>query len=277
MAIKAVTFDLWLTLIWDSKELEEYRKLRRLLNFHNFVKRVGTKGKKSEHISFNAVRLAMEQLSLNVKKVYEKGRDVSPEDRGRMLFELLGIKFSRAEAAQVDAQAGRILSDSGYHAKYPNLNPEAKPVLKELKESGLAIGLVSNAARTAKTYGRMLRAFGIADYFDSLTISCEIGYLKPRKEIFSAALKSLSVKPLEALHIGDLFKADVVGATSYGMNAALYTGMWHKYAQYMNPGEHIPPDFKTSKPLVAKEISSLRQVPNVVEDCNKMQQESTKL
>src|SRR5579871_3768931 len=271
MTIKAVTFDLWLTLIWDSKELEEYRRLRRLLNFHKFVKRVGARGEAAEHISFNAVRLAMEQLSEKVKKVYDKGRDVSPEDRGRMLFELLGIKFSRGEAAHVDTQAGRIMSDSGYHAKYPHLNPEAEPALKELKEAGMRIGLVSNAARSANTYSRMLKSFGIAQYFDELTISCEIGYLKPRKEIFAASLHALGVKPHEALHVGDLFKADVVGATSYGMNAALYTGLWHKYAQYMNPGEHIPVDFETRKRVVVEEISNLRKIPHVIEECNKLQ------
>ena len=271
MTIKAVTFDLWLTLIWDSKELEEYRKLRRLLNFHKFVKRVGAKGKTSEKISFNEVRLAMEELSVKVNKVYDKGRDVSPEDRGRMLFELLGIKFSKAEAEEVDRQAGRIMSDSGYRAKYPHLNPEARSVLKELKESGLKIGLISNAARSGNTYGRMMRSFGISHYFDSLTISCEVGYLKPRKEIFSTALHSLGVSPREALHVGDLFKADVVGAASYGMNVVLYTGLWHKYAQYMNPGEHIPENFETEKPLIVKEISSLRNIPEVIRECNQLQ------
>jgi putative hydrolase of the HAD superfamily len=274
LPIKAVTFDLWLTLIWDSKELEEYRRLRRLMNFHKFARRVGAKGNTAEHVSFSAVRLAMEQLSARVEKVYKKGRDVSPEDRGRMLFELLGIKFSSSEAAQVDAQAGRIMSDSGYHAKYPHLNPEAKPVLRELKEAGLQIGLVSNAARSANTYDRMLKSFGIAQYFDELTISCEIGYLKPRKEIFASSLQALGVKPREALHVGDLFKADVVGASSYGMNAALYTGLWHKYAQYMNPGEHIPADFETKKPLIVKEISSLHKIPRVIEECNKLQSAS---
>ncbi len=272
MTIKAVTFDLWLTLIWDSKELEEYRRLRRLLNFHKFVKRVGAKGKASEKISFDEVRLAMEELSVKVNKVYDKGRDVSPEDRGRMLFELLGIKFSKAESAEVDKQAGRIMSDSGYHAKYPHLNPEARPVLKELKEAGLKIGLISNAARSASTYGRMMRSFGISHYFDSLTISCEVGYLKPRREIFSSALQSLDVRPREALHVGDLFKADVVGASSHGMNAALYTGLWHKYAQYMNPGEHIPKDFEAKQPLVVEEIASLRKIPEVIQECNQLQQ-----
>lgn len=57
-----------------------------------------------------------------------------------------------------------------------------------------------------------------------------------------------------------MFKADVVGATEVGMNAALYTGLWHKYAQYMNPGEHVPKNFKTRTKVLVKEIAHLGDV-----------------
>ncbi|MGH2638570.1 MAG: HAD family hydrolase, partial [Rhabdochlamydiaceae bacterium] len=234
---------------------------------HRLMKRMGSRGSGIEKFSYNAIRLAMEELSVNVKKIYEQGLDISPEDRGRMLFELLEIKFEGEEAQQLYKEAGRTLSNSGYYSRYPNLNPEVKPALKELRESfpKLKIGLISNAARSTKTYWRMFRFFGIADYFDSLTISSEVGFLKPRKEIFKRSLESLNVKPRQALHVGDLFKADIVGATSSGMNAALYSGLWHKYAKYMNPGERIPEDFKLGdKRLLVKEISNLGETIDLV-------------
>jgi len=264
MTIKAVTFDLWLTLVWDSEELEEYRRLRRLINFHRFAKKYADKEKK---FGFNNVRLALEELSVRVQARYEKNFDVHPRERGKMLFEILDFRLPKSEESEIFERAGEILSNSGYTKKYPHVNPEAKPTFKMLKEEfpGMKIGLISNAARSAVTYGRMLRAFGIAQYFDDLTISCEIGYLKPRKEIFESSLRALSVRPEEALHVGDLFKADVLGATSCGMHAALYTGLWHKYAQYMNPGEHIPENFhpRTSKILVS-EISKLQDSVELV-------------
>jgi putative hydrolase of the HAD superfamily len=264
--IRAVTFDLWLTLIWDSKELEEYRKLRRILNIHRFVNRMGSKGKSYNRIDFNSIRLAMEQLGVKVNKIYDEGRDVSPEDRGRMIFELLGIKFPAGEARELEFQAGKILSDAGYFKKYPHLNPEARPVIRELKKRGFKIGLISNAARSSRTYSRMLNSYGIGQYFDSLTISCEVGYLKPAREIFHYSMEQLSVQPHEAIHVGDLYKADVVGAVSFGMHAAHYTGLWHKYAQYMNPGEHIPSDFHIPEHRVVREIDSLRQLPKIIEE-----------
>ncbi|MGA2874581.1 MAG: HAD family hydrolase [Nitrososphaerales archaeon] len=265
MTLKAVTFDMWLTLIWDTKELEEYRRLRRIINFHRLTRRMGTKGRTKEKITYNSIRLAMEELSVYVGKMYKKGLDVSPEDRGRMLFELLGVKFDRSEAESVYEEAGRTLSDSGYYTRYPKLNPEVKPTLKALKKEfpAMKIGLISNAARSAKTYRRMFRSYGISSYFDHLTISCEIGYLKPRKEIFESALKSLNVSPEETLHVGDLFEADVQGAASVGMHSLLYTGLWHKYSEYMNPGERIPKDFKTKNNVTAREISRMNEVVEI--------------
>jgi HAD superfamily hydrolase (TIGR01549 family) len=274
MAPKAVTFDMWLTLIWDTKELEEYRKLRRIINFHRLTKRMGTKGTIKEKITYNSIRLAMEELSVKVRDIYRKGLDLSPEDRGRMLFELLGVKFDRSEAESVYFEAGRTLSNSGYYSKYPNLNPEARPTFEALKREfpSVKIGLISNAARSSKTYRRMFHNFGVSDFFDHLTISCEVGYLKPRKEIFESALKSLDVAPEEALHVGDLFEADVSGAASVGMNSLLYTGLWHKYAEYMNPGERIPVGFKPKNGAIAEEISNLKQVVGVAKRLSNRQQ-----
>ena len=223
---------------------------------------MGTRGTIEEKVSYNSIRLAMEKLSVKVEDVYKKGFDLSPEDRGKMLFDLLGLKFDHSEEERVYAEAGRTLSDSGYYKKYPNLNSEALPTLKKLRKEfpEIKIGLISNAARSARTYRRMFHTFGISSYFDHLTISCEVGYLKPRKEIFESALKSLKVSASDAVHVGDLFEADVEGATSAGMHALLYTGLWHKYSEYIHPFERIPKDFKPKKNVTAGEISDLREV-----------------
>jgi HAD superfamily hydrolase (TIGR01509 family) len=265
MPIRAITFDLWLTLIWDSKELEEYRRLRRLINFGRFTSKVSSNGTGPNRIAFDEIRVAMETMSTRVKRLYEQGYDVSPGDRGRMLFKLLKINVPKQDSEDIYERAGKILSNAGYFSKYPNINPEALPTFKLLKERfpDLKIGLVSNAARSSETYRRMFSRFGLEKYFDGFIISCEVGFLKPRKEIFEKALSLLGVKPKEALHVGDLFRADVIGAVSAGMHACLYTGLWHRYAQYMNPGEHLPQNFK-SRTLV-EEISRLQDSAKVAQ------------
>ena len=263
-----MTLDLWLTLIYDTKELEEYWKLRRLANVHRFVKRrTASASGTGEPLSFNDVRLAIEEMHGMISKGYESGLDVHPERRGRMLFEILGIRFARDEEEKVWERAGRILSESGTRSRLPLLNPEAEPMLRRLKEDfpWIKIGLISNAGRSAGTYSRILESLGIRKYFDSLVISCEVGFLKPRPEIFEHAVKSLSVEPSEVLHIGDSFRADAAGAVSFGMNAALYTGLWHRYEpRYGSVAEHIPRDFKAGRGLLVRTIPSLDDVPKLV-------------
>jgi putative hydrolase of the HAD superfamily len=268
LSIRAVTFDLWLTLIWDTEELNEYWRLRRLVNLHRFVSRRSTRlgHEGEEKLGFNSVRLALEELAVKVDEINEKGLDVSPKERGRMLFEILGVRPVE-KSDELAERAGRILSNAGYGSKYPLLNPESKPVLEHLRRTfpRLKIGLISNAARSLPTYRRMLERFGIAQYFDTLTISCEVGYLKPRREIFEVTLQSLGVRPREVIHVGDLFRADVVGANSAGMNAALYTGLWHRYGEHHRSiPEHIPNDYRPRDSLFALEIPSLRDVQSLI-------------
>jgi HAD superfamily hydrolase (TIGR01509 family) len=220
-----------------------------------------------ERLNFNDVRLAIEEMHGTVSKGYESGLDVHPEKRGRMLFEILGIRFARDEEEKVWERAGRILSDSGTRSRLPHLNPEAEPMLRRLKEDfpSIKIGLISNAGRSGRTYSRILESLGIRKYFDSLTISCEVGFLKPRPEIFEHALKSLSVEPPEVLHVGDSFRADVAGAASFGMNAALYTGLWHRYEpRYGSIAESIPRGFKAGRGLLLRTIPSLNDIPKLV-------------
>jgi HAD superfamily hydrolase (TIGR01509 family) len=279
MPLKALTLDLWLTLIWDSSELEKYRRLRRLVNFYRFANRIHRdSGIKSETpFRFSDVRLALETLSKKSEDFYERGEDLHPKDRGRMLFDLLKIKVEEKDRDKVFEDAGKVLSNSGYMRRHPNLNPEARPTLRAFRKEfpKLKIALISNAARSTQTYSRTLKALGIGDFFDHFVISCEIGYLKPRKEIFSHALDLLDVEPEKALHVGDLFRADVVGATTFGMNACLYTGLWKRYSQLesvRNPknglpppwaGERIPKDFKPKTKVIVKEIEKLQQALDV--------------
>jgi HAD superfamily hydrolase (TIGR01509 family) len=269
MSLKALTLDLWLTLIWDSKELEDYRKLRRLVNFYRFVNKTRrNRGiKAGTSFKFSDVRLAIETLRTKSKEYYARGEDPHPKERGRMLFDMLKINVEDKDREKVFESAGKVLSNSGYMRKFPYVNPEAKPTLKAFREAypELRIALISNAARSAETYRRTLNALGIGKYFDHFVISCEVGYLKPRKEIFRHALKLLDVEPQETLHVGDLFRADVIGAVSCGMNACLYSGLWNKYTQLQKvgsmpswAGEHLPSGFKTSRGQIVKEIEKLQ-------------------
>src|SRR5579863_6390363 len=103
MTLKALTLDLWLTLIWDSQELEEYRRLRRMVNFYRFLNKLHRdRGIEAEApFKFSDVRLAMEALGKKSEEYYQRGIDPHPRERGRLLFDMLKIKVEEKDKAEI--------------------------------------------------------------------------------------------------------------------------------------------------------------------------------
>src|SRR5208282_208598 len=78
-------------------------------------------------------------------------------------------------------------------------DPEAREVLGRLKDSRVALGVISNF--DYRLYG-ILEGLGLAAAFDSITISSEAGFAKPSAEVFRAALRKHSVQSAESMHVG---------------------------------------------------------------------------
>jgi putative hydrolase of the HAD superfamily len=98
------------------------------------------------------------------------------------------------------------------------LFPETVSTLTRLKARDLEIGIISNFDSRLFT---VLRGLGIADAFDTVTISSLAQAAKPAPQIFQIALEKHAVDPGEALHIGDSLRDDVEGAKKAGLYAVL--------------------------------------------------------
>lgn len=98
------------------------------------------------------------------------------------------------------------------------LYPEVLPTLRELRSRGLELGIVSNFDSRLFT---VLRGLGLADLFDTVTISSLAHAAKPSPKIFELALEQHAVEPGEAMHVGDSVRDDVEGATKAGLAAVL--------------------------------------------------------
>ncbi|ALA58881.1 HAD-IA family hydrolase [Nitrospira moscoviensis] len=98
------------------------------------------------------------------------------------------------------------------------LYPETAEALARLKHRGLELGIISNFDSRLFT---VMRGLGIADSFDTVTISSLAQAAKPAPKIFQVALEKHAVDPDEALHVGDSVRDDVEGATKAGLHAAL--------------------------------------------------------
>ena len=98
------------------------------------------------------------------------------------------------------------------------LFPDVLPAIRELRNAGYRIGVITNITDDPT---EQLRAVGLDGVLDTITASCIVGCEKPDVRIFQAALAALGAEPEQAVHVGDQFLADVEGAKAAGMKAVL--------------------------------------------------------
>lgn len=92
------------------------------------------------------------------------------------------------------------------------------PTLKTLKEQKLILGLLTNANKNIISIHREL---GLEPYLNFVVTSQEVGADKPEPPIFLSAMEQAGVKASEAIHVGDQYKLDVVGARGVGIKPIL--------------------------------------------------------
>lgn len=96
--------------------------------------------------------------------------------------------------------------------------PDVLPALDLLRAAGIRRAVISNWAWGAP---ELLHELDLAACFEALIVSARVGYQKPNAGIFRHALEVTGVAPERAVHIGDSYRADVVGAASVGIRPVL--------------------------------------------------------
>jgi putative hydrolase of the HAD superfamily len=90
----------------------------------------------------------------------------------------------------------------------------ATEVLTGIRGLGLQTGLLSNASlETARLWG----ASPLALHFTDALFSCDVGMMKPEREIYQLACKRLGVEPKQCVFVGDNGDSELAGAASVGM------------------------------------------------------------
>jgi len=136
---------------------------------------------------------------LRVSRTLEKlGYNIRPTDR-------LVTKASEAFAYQF--------------VKYLQMEESVPEILEALGRM-YKLGLISNFALPQGVW-KALEKFGLNKFFDVIVVSGDLGFRKPHPKIFETALKTLNVKPSNALFVGDSLSTDVKGAKDVGMKSIL--------------------------------------------------------
>lgn len=151
----------------------------------------------------------------------------SPEETQTFWAEYESIILKNAGADVPKELTLRIFTRARQLDRKLVLYGDVLPTLGLLKVRGIVIGLVSNLSRGLDGHCNEL---GLTPYIDFALTSSEIGVEKPHPPIFLAALKRAGVGASEAIHVGDQYYADIVGARGVGINPLLLDrdGFWDK-------------------------------------------------
>lgn len=109
-------------------------------------------------------------------------------------------------------------------------DPEAADVLRELRDRGLRIALLSNTHWPRSFHEHFLERDGLVELIDARLYSSELRHMKPHPSVFLEALAAVGVTdPARAVFVGDRPYDDISGARAVGMHTVL------------RPNPYVPP------------------------------------
>lgn len=124
-----------------------------------------------------------------------------------------GIKVSREMLLKIMKKASQLFEGMTF-----TLFDDVLPTLKTLKGRNYLLGMITNLSRDMNP---ICRELGLEPYLNFVVTSGEVGADKPEPAIFLAALERAGVNADQAIHVGDQYKLDVVGARGVGINPIL--------------------------------------------------------
>ncbi|MDG2161118.1 MAG: HAD family hydrolase [Acidimicrobiales bacterium] len=210
--IRAVTFDLWNTLLTSSPGAVEIRS-----RFWSEV--VDERGLE---IDADLLHGTLSMLPDRFDEEWRAGRQYGPTEALADCFTAFGDRLTSEDR---DALAAAFEAAS-YELEVAPV-ADAADVLSAVAATGVAVGIISD---TALATGRHLRtyldAYGILQHVTFAAFSDEVGVYKPDPAIFAAALDGLGIgDPATAAHVGDLKRTDVAGARAMGMSTVRFRGV----------------------------------------------------
>jgi len=208
--LRAVLFDFWNTLFKVRLSDEEYWRYRAECV-------AGALASAGVQRAPEDVLAALREARRSANAVRRcAGREVAAEVELALALRLLGVDASCELLSALLAAYARPFLE----ALEPD--PDARAVLEELRGRGLRLAVVSNTP-FGWANRALLERYSLLGYFDALAFSDEVGFVKPRPEIFEAALAKLGVPASEAAMVGDEAD-DAVGALRAGVRLVVLVG-----------------------------------------------------
>jgi HAD superfamily hydrolase (TIGR01662 family) len=163
----------------------------------------------------------------------EAHREVTARERFGMMFGRLGLEQGKLPGEALDILLATHMRELSKAVVFPEHH---RALLRALKERH-RLAVVSNFDYTP-TARHVLEREGVADLFETIVVSDEVGWRKPKPVIFERALEHLAIRPGQALFVGDRADVDVAGAQAVGMASAWINREASDLPEGMKPPEY---------------------------------------
>jgi putative hydrolase of the HAD superfamily len=217
--IKAITFDLWDTIVHDDSD-EPKRRAQ------------GLRPKKAErrHLLWAAVDRRKPIPEAEVALAYDVG-----DAAFNRVWHDQHVTWTIAERLQVILKGlGRTLPEDEFarlvreHEEMeirirPDLVPGIAEALAALHGRYRTCVVSDAIVSPGRCLRQLLESYGLARHFDGFVFSDEVGHSKPHRAMFEEAARQMGVALTEIVHIGDRDHNDVKGPQTLGMKAILFT------------------------------------------------------
>jgi len=203
MTLRAIGFDLWETLITDTRDASRAQERLRL---ENMAAILGT--------TTEAIHAAYRSVWHHCQELYwSRDEDIPCRRQVEHFLEIAEIDADDDTIEQLEHAYAMAAVES-----LPSIVDGADHVIAELKRRGYRLGLISNTGRTPGYALRViLDRLGLSPHIDAMVFSNEHGVCKPQRSIFEALRARLGVEYDEMMFVGDNLYVDVHGAKSCGM------------------------------------------------------------
>lgn len=138
-----------------------------------------------------------------------------PNERIWTSFFLKKYCSDNRTTALIEARSEELSSIFEYYLFRRRPSRELVKVIKTLFYLGYTLSLISNTMSRILIPER-LKKFGIERFFSATVLSMNVGFRKPRPEIFQEALKITGLNPGQCIFIGDTLSRDIVGCRRAG-------------------------------------------------------------
>jgi 2-haloacid dehalogenase len=151
------------------------------------------------------------------------------------------LDFALARFGKNDPELRALLLDS-----YRKLDayPDAKAMLLALKKTGATTGILSNGS--PEMLQAAVDAAALGEVLDHVFSVDELGFYKPRKEVYALVTRALAAQPGEIVFVSSN-RWDIAGAANFG-----FTPVWVNRAK-------VPDEYPDLKPAAV--IESLSALP----------------